>query len=46
MKQVEYEPPTMQVVELQGQQQLLTGSGFNDPTDYYIDSGDPFNPAP
>ena len=46
MKQVEYETPTMQVVELQGRQQLLiVGSGLNDPTDY-TNGGDPFNPEP
>jgi len=45
MKRTEYEAPTMQVVELQGRQQLLTGSGLNNPTDY-TNGGDPFNPAP
>ena len=45
MKQVEYEAPTMQVVELQGRQRLLTGSGLNNPRDY-TNGGDPFKPAP
>ena len=41
MKRKEYERPTMQVVELKQQPQLLAGSGLNDPTDY-PDGGDPF----
>ena len=43
MKRKEYEKPTMLVVELKGQQQLLSGSGgdqLNDPDDY-TDGGDP-----
>ena len=41
MKRKEYERPTIDVVELKQQQQLLAGSGLNDPTDY-PDGGDPF----
>ena len=41
MKKKEYERPTMQVVKLKQQPQLLAGSGLNDPTDY-PDGGDPF----
>ena len=40
MKKKEYERPTMQVFELKQQQQLLAGSGLNDPSDY-PDGGDP-----
>ena len=46
MKRKEYERPTMQVVELKQQPQLLAGSttgNMNDPADY-DDGGDPFNP--
>ena len=34
MKKKLYEKPTMTVVKLQQQPQLLAGSGLNDPTDY------------
>ena len=37
-----YERPSMEVFELKQQQQLLTGSGLNDPTDY-IPGGNPFS---
>ena len=46
MKRKEYERPTMQVVELKQQPQLLAGSttgNMNDPADY-DGGGDPFNP--
>ena len=46
MKRKDYEKPTMQVVELKQQPQLLAGSttgNMNDPADY-DDGGDPFNP--
>ena len=45
MKRKEYEKPTMEVVELQQQQQLLAGSaksGQMDDPDDYQDGGDPF----
>ena len=42
MKKKEYERPTMQVVKLQQQQQLLTGSV--DPVDPFTPGGDPLNP--
>ena len=45
MKRKEYESPTMQVVEVRQQVQLLAGSGksgqMDDPDDYK-DGGDPF----
>ena len=45
MKRKEYESPTMDVVELKLQPQLLAGSGksgqMDDPDDYK-DGGDPF----
>ena len=40
MKKKEYERPTMQVVQLKQQTQLLAGSGLGDPSDY-PDGGDP-----
>ena len=46
MKRKEYERPTMQVVQLKQQPQLLAGSttgNMNAPADY-DDGGDPFNP--
>ena len=41
MKKKLYEKPTMQVVQLKQQPQLLTGSPLNNPDDY-PDGGDPF----
>lgn len=44
MKRKEYEKPTMEVVELQQQQQLLAGSTtgqMDDPDDYFL-GDDPF----
>ena len=41
-KKKEYERPTMQVVQLKQQPQLLAGSGLNDPEDY-PGQPDPFN---
>ena len=40
MKKKMYEKPSMQVFELKQKQQLLAGSGLNDPSDY-PDGGDP-----
>ena len=37
-----YERPSMKVVLLKRQPQLLAGSGLNDPADY-PNQGDPFN---
>jgi hypothetical protein len=45
MKRKEYEKPTMQVVELKQTGMLMT-SGLDKPTDYELDSNDPFNPEP
>ena len=49
MKRKEYEKPTIEVVELQQQQQLLAGSQLdgqmNDPEDYILED-DPFSFAP
>lgn len=45
MKRKEYESPTMDVVELKLQPQLLAGSPVNgqlDDPDDYLDGGDPF----
>ena len=42
MKKKEYERPTMQVVKLQQQQQLLTGSV--NPVDPFTPGGDPTQP--
>lgn len=43
MKRKDYEKPTMKVVKLQQQAQLLAGSGrLGDPTDY-PDGGDPLD---
>ena len=40
-----YEKPSMEVFELQQQQQLLAGSnGVPDPLDPFTPGGDPFNP--
>jgi len=41
MKKKEYERPTMDVVEVKQQAQLLAGSGLGNPEDY-PDGGDPF----
>ena len=44
MRRKEYEKPTMEVVELKQQQQLLAGSTngqLNDPEDYILED-DPF----
>ena len=42
MKKKLYEKPTMQIVQLRQQPQLLAGSGLGNPDDY--DNGDdPFN---
>ena len=41
MKRKEYERPTMQVVQLKQQPQLLAGSGLGNPEDY-PNGGDPF----
>jgi len=46
MKKKEYERPTMQVVKLQQQTQLLAGSGELPGMPDYPDGGDPFNPVP
>jgi len=47
MKRKEYEIPTMLVVELKGQQQLLSGSGGSDQVedkeDFVLDPNDPMN---
>ena len=40
MKRKDYQKPTAVVVEVKQQQQLLTGSGLGDPSDY-PDGGDP-----
>ena len=40
MKKKEYERPTMQVVQLKQQTQLLAGSGLDEPNEY-PDGGDP-----
>ena len=42
MKKKLYEKPTMQIVQLRQQPQLLAGSGLGNPNDY-PGSGDPFN---
>ena len=45
MKRKEYETPTMQVVEVRQQAQLLAGSkGETDPLDPFTPGGDPLNP--
>lgn len=41
MKKKLYEKPSMRVFELKHRQQLLVGSGLNDPTDY-TPGTDPF----
>ena len=49
MKKKDYERPSMEVVELKQQQQLLAGSsagGGMNPNDPYTPGGDPFNPVP
>ena len=49
MKRKEYESPTMQVVEVKQQVQLLAGSaasGGMNPNDPYTPGGDPINPVP
>ena len=45
MKRKEYEVPTMQVVEVKQQAQLLAGSGLGNPEDY-LQEDDPFSSAP
>lgn len=42
MRKKEYERPTIDIVKLKQQQQLLAGSGLGDPSDY-PDGGDPLN---
>ena len=44
MKRKEYQKPTMQVVKLQQQTQLLAGSGELPGMPGYPGGGDPFNP--
>ena len=44
MKKKEYERPTMQVVKLKQQPQLLAGSV--DPVDPFTPGGDPLTPEP
>ena len=45
MRKKEYERPTMQVVELKQQAQLLAGSGVDKPEPYTpADDRDPLNP--
>ncbi len=39
-----YQKPSMEVVLLRRQPQLLVGSGLGDPNDY-DNGGDPFNPS-
>ncbi|MBO4215166.1 MAG: hypothetical protein J5888_02385 [Bacteroidaceae bacterium] len=39
-----YERPSIEVVELQQQAQLLVGSGGVNPNAPYTPGGDPFNP--
>ena len=41
MKKKYYQKPAIDIVELKHQQQLLTGSGLNNPNDY-PGGGDPF----
>ena len=45
MKKKEYLKPTIDIVKLKQQPQLLAGSGLGDPSDY-PGGGDPFNPVP
>ena len=42
MKKKQYVKPSVEVVELKQQTQLLAGSGLGNPSDY-PDGGDPFN---
>ena len=49
MKRKDYEKPTMQVVEVRQQVQLLAGSaasGGMNPNEPYTPGGDPINPVP
>ena len=46
MRKKEYLKPTIDIVKLKQQQQLLAGSGGMNPNDPYTPGSDPLSPAP